>query len=78
MEPLRYLPTNDELLDSAVPPAERKRRAVERNRPKDKIYVEAARILLARGHDPGTCPVWFAHEAYAEAKARLTPDPLIS
>ena len=67
---LRYLPTSEELRQSTLPPAKRKR-------PAEKVYVEAARILLAKGLIPATCPIWHCHEAYAEAKRRLLPDPLI-
>ena len=54
---LRFLPTNDELLDFNLPEAERKRRAVWRKRPDEKVYIETARILLAQGHDPSGCPI---------------------
>ena len=78
MTKLRYLPTNDELLDFSLPEAERKRRAEWRKRPAERIYHETARILLARGLDPSTCHFFFCREAYEEARRRLGPDPLIS
>ena len=70
MPKLRYLPTSEELRQSTLPPA-------KRNRPIEKIYSEAARILLGKGLIPATCPIWHCHEAYAEAKRRLVPDPFI-
>jgi hypothetical protein len=70
---LRYLPTNDELRELTLPPSKRGRK-----RPVEPVYLEATRILLAKGLNPSTCAIWYCREAYAEAKNRLGPDPLIS
>jgi hypothetical protein len=75
---LRYLPTSEELWESTLPEAERKRRQAERKRPVDKIYFETARILLSRGLDPSNCDYFYCQEAFEEAKRRLGPEPLIS
>jgi hypothetical protein len=77
MERLRYLPTSEELRLSALTPVQRRRRELEEAR-LNRVYREAARILLSRGLIPSTCPMYYCYEAFAEAKRRLGPDPLIS
>jgi hypothetical protein len=78
MDKLRYLPTSDELWASTLPEEERKRWEAERKRPTERVYYEAAKILLARGLNPSTCHLYLCREAVVEAKRRLGPDPLIS
>ncbi len=77
MSKLRYLPTNEELRLSTLTPEQRKRREME-DRRLIPVYDETVRILLAKGLNPSSCPIWHCREAYAEAKRRLGPDPLIT
>jgi hypothetical protein len=77
MPKLHYLPTTDELRERTLSAAQRKRRESEERR-LDRLYLETARILLARGINPSTCPMNYCYEAFAEAKKNFEPDPLIS
>lgn len=67
LAPLRYLPTNEQLVPI-------KRASPERW----KLYQLAARILERQGLYATTCPIWNVYEAVAEAKQRVGPPPLIS